>query len=1279
MRRKDASLDIVFYRNFYDDMSRASDEEIVRHWEEYGRAEGRFPNEALGRQAAMSSDGLPKGFDGATYLRLNPDVAAAIRWDFQAALHYLAHGRAEGRPYADTSQAAAAGTGLPRGFNLASYLVCNPDIAEAIPATADRLAHYIEHGRAEKRNYAPVFYDPTFISQLYGIRLPYGMTPEDAVVAVRQRLHPSDDQLVYFNEDEIANLHGITIPYFSQYFDHNLYQYRHIRQSGKFFNRAECIRHFCEVGQHEQLDLSIDGAFDDAFFVAEYGDDGALCGPSRRERYESWLRSGEDEPLFPNLRVLVRVTHKAVLPRVVEDFVTARVREAAQGTDPLADHVKPSRVVTDLLDWTLDLADPAAAELFLDVADERAVEGRNAEAAELYARALVRVPGHPRALNHRADMIQRGGNLELATSLRRHIVAVDAGNEWTFRHLAEGLLEFGEPQAASRAMAAGVRKYPGDVDLRRRLREVQEKAFYDVWERSTDIALTVGYDSARALVTEAAQSLVRDEERPVSAGQVRRVALYANCDLMQCRFYRVEQRVDQLVAAGYDVTVYDYTKDHDAYMADLLQIDYTIFYRVPAFPNVVDAITKTAELGIATIYDIDDLVFDSDYFPPGLDTYVGLIDARQHASMACGVSLFAEAAALCDYGMASTPSLARHLERRVRTGTVFHQPNALHGAHLASMAQARATTPGDIVTIFYGSGTKAHKLDFEQLIEPALARLFETHGGRIRVVVVGDIAVSDLLRPWAEFIVASRPIGNVSAYWDLLREADINISVLVPDAFNDCKSEIKWLEAAMFGIPSAVSSTQTHREVVVEGETGFLCTTSQSFFAALDRLVRSPDERRRIGAAAKRAALEAYGLERQAQGLRQVIERTTARQLAPRRKLVIVNVFYPPQAIGGATRVVYDNVRSLRAILGAEWQIDVICTLEGGPVPYALDWYARDGVRVFCITAGNHPGIDSLVEDPEMARVFERVLDRIDPDLIHFHCVQRFTTTCVAAAFRRKIPYLITMHDGWWISPNQFLTNGNRVVETYDFTGGASLDAFMGEDYARARTLLRCLKGAARVLTVSEPFGALCRSVGLTEVEVVENGVSRLPEVVRTASPDGRVRLGFIGGLADHKGYGLIRNVLLNERFENLSLLLIDHAMHPSERATEEWGSVPVTIRGKFPQSSVGGLYAHIDVLLAPSIWPESYGLVTREAVASGCWVVASDRGAVGDCVVEGRNGYVVDVADEAGLLAALRIIDENPALHRQAPGDTAPIRSAHRQAEELAVIYGEVLDAARD
>lgn len=1316
-----ATLDINFYRSYYKELNDAPDDEIVRHWEEFGRAEGRFGTETQARTAAVACDGLPQDFDIETYLRLNPDVAAAVQWDFQAVYHYIEYGKEEQRAYAGpppadipeavavpeveavpdvevspeldvlpealpapevvvlpeaAAEPEAATDDLPWGFNLASYVACNPDIAGAISSNSGRLKHYFDYGRAENRNNAPLHYDATFLSQLYGVSVPNGLSGRQAVSLVKQRLRPADDQIIYFCEAEAARFNGIEIPYFSQYFDHDYYRYKYLRSSGKFFNRAECVRHFCEIGQHEQFDISGDAAFDDAFFRAEHESDGSAAGSTREERYRRWLRSGPGEPLWPNLRMLVRFVYGAKLPRSVEAGVAARVAQEADRAEP----AKPSQIVASLLAWTLDLNDPAAAGFFIDVADARARQGQDVEAAELYARALVHAPGHPRALDRRADLIQRGGNLALATGLRRHILALDAGTEWTFRQLADGEIALGEPEAALRTMVAGVKKYPGDVGLRLHLREAQEKFFYDVWEKSADLALDAGYDKARALVTGAARSLASGEERPtVGAGPVRRVAVYANCGLAQCRFYRVDQRAEQLVAAGYEVTVYDYTKNHDQYMLDLMQIDYTIFYRVPAFPNVIDAITKTAQLGVVTIYDTDDLVFDSEYFPPGLDTYAGLIDARQHASMACGVSLFAEAAALCEYGMASTPSLARHLERRVRTGTVFHHPNALSGAHVVSMqGRGPATAARDAVTIFYGSGTKAHKLDFEQLIEPALARLFETHGARIRLVVVGDVTVSDLLSPWAESIIVSRPIANVGVYWDLLREADINISVLVPDAFNDCKSEIKWMEAAMFGIPSVVSATQTHREVIVDGETGFLCESSAAFHAALDRLVRSPDDRRRIGEAARQVVLDRYGMERQARALAGIIARSTAGQLAPRKKLVIVNVFYPPQAIGGATRVVHDNVRSLGRILGPEWQIDVICTLEGGPVPYALDWYVRDGVRVFCITAGNQPDIDSLVEDPEMGRVFDRVLDRIAPDLIHFHCIQRLTTSCLTAATRRNIPYLITMHDGWWISPHQFLIDGNRAVVTYDYTGRASLDTYMSEDYVRARTLLRCIRGAERVLTVSRPFGELCRRVGLDRIEVVENGVSRLPEVMRTESPTGRVRLGFIGGLADHKGYGLIRNVIRNEPFRNLSLLLIDHAMHPNERVTEEWGSVPVEIRGKFPQSGVGGLYAHIDVLLAPSVWPESYGLVTREAIASGCWVVASDRGAVAECVVEGRNGLVVDVADETGLLAALRVIDDNPAIYLRSPDHTTPIRTADQQAEDLAVIYREVVEADR-
>jgi hypothetical protein len=45
----------------------------------------------------------------------------------------------------------------------------------------------------------------------------------------------------------------------------------------------------------------------------------------------------------------------------------------------------------------------------------------------------------------------------------------------------------------------------------------------------------------------------------------------------------------------------------------------------------------------------------------------------------------------------------------------------------------------------------------------------------------------------------------------------------------------------------------------------------------------------------------------------------------------------------------------------------------------------------------------------------------------------------------------------------------------------------------------------------------------------------------------------------------------------------------------------------------MAGFYSEQDVLFAPSIWLESYGLVSREALSAGLWVVAAQTGAMAD------------------------------------------------------------------
>ena len=101
--------------------------------------------------------------------------------------------------------------------------------------------------------------------------------------------------------------------------------------------------------------------------------------------------------------------------------------------------------------------------------------------------------------------------------------------------------------------------------------------------------------------------------------------------------------------------------------------------------------------------------------------------------------------------------------------------------------------------------------------------------------------------------------------------------------------------------------------------------------------------------------------------------------------------------------------------------------------------------------------------------------------------------------------------------------------------------------------------------------------------------------------------------------------------------------------------------------------YAQQDVLLAPSLWPEPFGLVTREALSAGLWVLASDRGAIGEEVSHGVNGWVIDVATPRDLFEVLSEIDSNPEKYLISP-PPPNLRSANEQAQELLHIYQDVL-----
>ena len=95
-------------------------------------------------------------------------------------------------------------------------------------------------------------------------------------------------------------------------------------------------------------------------------------------------------------------------------------------------------------------------------------------------------------------------------------------------------------------------------------------------------------------------------------------------------------------------------------------------------------------------------------------------------------------------------------------------------------------------------------------------------------------------------------------YLGMIGEADINLAPLELVRFNHAKSNIKYLEAAIVGLPSICSPCKSFQQIVIDGTNGFLAETPGEWIEALTRLVDDATLRERVGHAAYETVIKRY-------------------------------------------------------------------------------------------------------------------------------------------------------------------------------------------------------------------------------------------------------------------------------------------------------------------------------------------------------------------------------------------------------------------------------------
>ena len=299
--------------------------------------------------------------------------------------------------------------------------------------------------------------------------------------------------------------------------------------------------------------------------------------------------------------------------------------------------------------------------------------------------------------------------------------------------------------------------------------------------------------------------------------------------------------------------------------------------------------------------------------------------------------------------------------------------------------------------------------------------------------------------------------------------------------------------------------------------------------------------------------------------------------------------------------------------------------------------------------------------DPETVHDLRRVLRRERPQIVHAHNWIVYSYLPLARDAHSALA--LSLHDYGLICATKRLRRKDEVC-----SGPAPVKCQLcaSEHYGATKGLVAAcgvrwigphLRRHVDVfLPVSSTVEELCRIREDEVSRVVPNFIGELPaprpEDPRLAQLPDEPFILFFGDATVDKGAWQLAEAY--RRLENPPPLVLVGRCYIDE--LKDRPNVHVT--GAWPHDLAIEALRRSLFTVAPSLWPEPFGIVALEASAAGKPVIASDIGGLRDIVVDGETGLLVAPDDRPALVAAMRRLISDEVL-RERLGAAAAERAA--------------------
>lgn len=410
-------------------------------------------------------------------------------------------------------------------------------------------------------------------------------------------------------------------------------------------------------------------------------------------------------------------------------------------------------------------------------------------------------------------------------------------------------------------------------------------------------------------------------------------------------------------------------------------------------------------------------------------------------------------------------------------------------------------------------------------------------------------------------------------------------------------------------------------------------------------------------------------------------------------RVLIVTHRFPPDGIAGVERITQTLADELAR--GGDQVCVVCCRPQPTYDPQPVRELLPNGVLVQRYLGGPVPLDGFLFHHTDMERHFEQTLLEFAPDVVHVMHLLDLSPRFVVLAHRYGAAVVISLQDFFLACPLIILrkTNG-EICAGPDGGYECARTCFAGEGGGammrwglRALYYRRILGMAERLIAPSQYVADYFVRYGAEpgRMRVIANGVSIPPAESAngyvTPRQRGRLHLAFLGSVMPHKGPHLILDALKLAGLDAVDLTLIGQAPHRlySQELREAAAKIPglrLRLYGAYEPSQLPWLLHDIDCVITPSVWPETFAIVTREALRQGIPLVTTQAGALPEAVVEGENGFTFDPRRPEALAVILRRLVEDEALvHRLRAGARAtPIVTVAQHADAVREVYQQAI-----